>query len=90
MTFLRHTATKSVLNLPESGPEGIPENLVRSKPYTEAKASELKTVTPKPGNGPAARRPQGDAYGMRINQLFGDAIRDIEEQMRDPRRKRIH
>jgi hypothetical protein len=30
------------------------------------------------------------AYGMRINQLFSDAIRDIEEQMRDPRRKRIH
>jgi hypothetical protein len=85
MTFLRHAATKSVLICQD---QVLGDKILPGQSRTPKPKLKLKTVT-ETGHGPAPADRKG-AYGMRINQLFSDAIRDIEEQMRDPRRKRIH
>jgi hypothetical protein len=85
MTFLRHTATKSV---PICQSQVLGDKILSDHSHTPKPKLKLKTVT-ETGHSPAPADRKG-AYGMRINQLFSDAIRDIEEQMRDPRRKRIH
>ena len=82
LTILRHYATHSrpIVRNRLQGIKVVPDQPRRSsksKTHTETGHSAV----------PADRK---GAYGMRINQLFNDAIRDIEEQMRDPRRKRIH